>query len=154
LRRDHASRNGAARVRESRGNCVFCRIVRGEAPAQRLDENGHTVTIMDAFPASPGHVLVLTREHYEDIHEIPEDALCAVAAQSKRVAAAVVEVLSPDGVGIYQLNGTAAGQTIPHYHMHVIPRTMGQERKVHGRAPADGATQDELAARLRAALES
>jgi histidine triad (HIT) family protein len=138
----------------SRDDCVFCRIVRGAEPAHRLAEDEHTVTILDAFPASPGHVLVLTRGHYEDIHEIPEGVLCAVAAQSKRVAGAITQELSPDGIGIYQLNGSAAGQTVPHYHMHVIPRSSGQKRNVHGRAAADHSSQEELAARLRAALEN
>jgi histidine triad (HIT) family protein len=111
------------------------------------------VTLLDAFPASPGHVLVLTREHYENIHEIPTETLCAVAAQSKRVAAAIAGVLRPDALGIYQLNGSAAGQTVPHYHMHVIPRHEGQKRSVHGREPADDESQAGLAERLRAALE-
>jgi len=111
------------------------------------------MTIMDAFPASEGHVLVITREHHENIHEIPEETLRAVAAQSKRVAAAIERALAPDGMGIYQLNGAAAGQTVGHYHMHVIPRNEGQRRSLHGREAADGERLAELAKRLRAALE-
>ena len=133
-------------------DCIFCRIVRGEAPAHRIDEDEHTLTILDAFPASEGHVLVITREHHENIHEIPEATLCAVAAQSKRVAEAIHTELSPDGMGVYQLNGAAAGQTVDHYHMHVIPRREGQ-RRVHGREPADDEKQAALAERLRAALK-
>lgn len=136
-----------------RDDCVFCRIVRGEAPAHRVHEDERTVTIMDAFPASEGHVLIITREHHENIYEVPEETLCAVAAQSKRVAAAIRRELSPDGIGVYQLNGAAAGQSVFHYHMHLIPRSEGQKRNVHGRAPADEARQAELARRLMAALE-
>ena len=134
-------------------NCIFCRIVRGEAPAHKLHEDERTVTLMDAFPAAEGHVLIITKEHHENIHEIPEPTLCAVAAQSKRVAEAIRRELAPDGMGIYQLNGIAAGQTVGHYHMHVIPRCEGQKRGVHGRAPADDEKQAELAARLAAALK-
>ena len=108
---------------------------------------------MDAFPAADGHVLVITREHHENIHEIPDGTLQAVAAQSKRVAAAVRNELTPDGIGIYQLNGQAAGQTVYHYHMHVIPRVEGQGRGLHGREAADGERLKELACRLKAALE-
>jgi histidine triad (HIT) family protein len=135
-------------------SCIFCRIIRGEAPGHRIHEDELTVTIMDAYPASEGHALVLTREHHENIHEIPEATLCAVAAQSKRVASAIRKELKPDGLGIYQLNGSAAGQTVGHYHMHVIPRSEGHRRNVHGRAPADDETQEALAARLAAALEA
>lgn len=135
-------------------DCVFCRIVEGKAPAHRVAEDERTVTIMDAFPASDGHVLILTREHYENLHDIPEETLCAVAAQSKRVAAALRKELAPDGIGVYQLNGPAAGQSVFHYHMHIIPRHMGQKRNVHGREHGDDTKQSELARRIRAALES
>ena len=134
-------------------DCIFCRIVRGEAPAHKIHEDEQTLTLMDAFPASEGHVLVITKAHHENIHEIPAETLAAVAAMSKRVAAAIQRELSPDGLGIYQLNGSAAGQTVDHYHMHVIPRTEGQRRTVHGRTSADDDRQAELAARLAAALE-
>jgi histidine triad (HIT) family protein len=111
------------------------------------------VTIMDAFPSSEGHVLILTREHYENIHETPRETLCAVASTSKRMACAIRNVFEPDGVGVYQLNGPAAGQSVFHYHMHVIPRHEGQQRKVHGRDRADDSMLAEAAKRLSAALE-
>jgi histidine triad (HIT) family protein len=137
----------------SHDDCIFCRIVRGEAPAHKVHEDEHTVTLMDAFPAAEGHVLVITKQHCENIHEIPPETLAAVAAMSKRVAAALERELKPDGIGVYQLNGSAAGQTVYHYHMHLIPRTEGQKRGLHGRAPADDKRQAALAARLKAALE-
>jgi histidine triad (HIT) family protein len=133
-------------------DCIFCKIVRGEAPAHRLCEDEKTVTILDAFPASKGHALVLTREHYEDIHDVPVETLKVVVENSKRVACILRRELRPDGLGVYQLNGAAAGQTIGHYHMHVIPRTEGQRRSVHGRAAADDESQAALAERLRTAL--
>ena len=135
------------------GDCIFCKIVRGEAPAHKIHEDELTLTLMDAFPASEGHVLVITKEHCENIHEIPGETLAAVATMSKRVAAAIQSELGPDGMGIYQLNGPAAGQTVNHYHMHIIPRSEGQRRSLHGREPADDEKQAELAARLAAALK-
>jgi histidine triad (HIT) family protein len=138
----------------ARNGCIFCKIVNGQAPAHRIREDEHTVVIMDAFPASEGHVLILTREHYENIHEVPRETLCAVAAMSKRVACAIRETLNPDAIGVYQLNGRAAGQTISHYHMHLIPRHEGQVRSVHGHDRAEDEQLAELAKRLRKALEN
>jgi histidine triad (HIT) family protein len=136
----------------SHENCIFCEIIRGEAPGHKVHEDDLTVTIMDASPASEGHVLVLTREHHENIHEVPKETLCAVAATSKRMARAIREVFEPDGIGVYQLNGPAAGQSVFHYHMHVIPRNEGQKRNVHGRARADGDSLADSARRLAEAL--
>ena len=137
----------------SHDDCIFCKIVRGEAPAHRIHEDELTVTLMDAFPASEGHVLVITKEHHENIHEIPPETLAAVAAMSKRVAGALAKELAPDGIGVYQLNGTAAGQSVFHYHMHLIPRNRGDSLQIHGRRPGDPKRLAEIAARLTAALE-
>jgi histidine triad (HIT) family protein len=137
----------------ARDDCVFCRIIRGEAPGYKVHEDDLTVTIMDASPASEGHVLVLTREHHENIHEVPRDTLCAVAAVSKRMAHAIREVFEPDGIGVYQLNGPAAGQSVFHYHMHVIPRHEGQKRSVHGRARGEDADLADAARRIIEALD-
>ncbi|MBN2565770.1 MAG: HIT family protein [Candidatus Eisenbacteria bacterium] len=137
----------------ARDGCIFCRIVSGEEPAHKVHEDERTLTIMDAFPAGEGHVLILTREHHENIHEIPQETLCAVAAMSKRVACALRSVLDPDGIGVYQLNGPAAGQSVFHYHMHLIPRHEGQKRSVHGGDPADGDRLADLARRIAEALE-
>ena len=134
-------------------DCIFCKIVEGVAPAHRLCEDEKTLTILDAFPAAEGHVLVITKEHHESIHDVPVDTLKIVVENSKRVACMLRRELKPDGLGVYQLNGEAAGQTIGHYHMHIIPRMEGQRRSVHGRAAADDESQEALAERFRAALE-
>ena len=93
-------------------DCIFCRIVRGETPCSKVCEDERTLTFMDIFPVTDGHTLVITKEHFSDIFEADEGALAAVAATSLRVAKAIDATLAPDGLGVFQLNRPAAGQTV------------------------------------------
>jgi histidine triad (HIT) family protein len=133
-------------------DCIFCRIVAGEAPAHVVWDDERTLTFLDIFPAAEGHVLVIPKRHAETLFEADHEDLCAVMARSRVVAHALRRVLAPDGLGVYQLNGAAAGQTVFHYHMHLIPRRRGEELRIHGRRPGDPARLTELAARLAEAL--
>jgi len=103
-------------------SCLFCRIVAGEIPSNRIDEDEHTVTFMDINPATRGHALVVPRRHYRDLLEIAPDDLAAVAATAQRIAVRVKERLGADGVNLLNSCGAAAWQTVFHFHMHVIPR--------------------------------
>jgi histidine triad (HIT) family protein len=103
-------------------DCIFCRIVRGEVPCFQVCEDDRTLTFMDIFPVAEGHTLVITKEHFSDIFEVDGETLAAVAAASLRVAQAIRRALNPDGLGVFQLNGSAAGQSVFHYHMHRIER--------------------------------
>jgi len=133
--------------------CIFCEIVRGEAPGFKVCEDALTVTFLDVFPVAAGHTLVVTREHFENIFEISPEALTAVSAASGRVAKAIRKELDPDGLGVFQLNGAAAGQSVFHYHMHLIPRAKGEAFKLHARVRGEDRDLREMAARLRAALD-
>ena len=104
---------------------IFSRIVQGEIPSIKIYEDAHTYAFMDIAPASRGHTLVICKAELADIYEIDEDSLVAVAKTTQRVAKAIRDVLQPDGINIIQNNGTAAGQTVFHYHVHVIPRWEG-----------------------------
>jgi histidine triad (HIT) family protein len=106
-------------------DCLFCKIVAGELPATRVYEDDRVVAIMDIFPATRGHALVIPRAHAADIHEVSGADLAAAAAAAKRLAGAAVRGLEADGVTIMQSNGAAAWQTVFHYHVHVIPRYEG-----------------------------
>ena len=132
--------------------CIFCRIVRGEAPCHRVVEDEHTLAFMDAFPVTDGHTLVITKAHAPTIFEASEPALMAVAATARRVAHALRTVLAPDGLMIFQLNGAAAMQTVFHYHMHLLPRRDGDPLALHSRVPGDPARLAELALQISAAL--
>ncbi len=134
--------------------CIFCKIVRGEAPGFKVCEDALTVTFLDVFPVAAGHALVVTREHFENLFEISPEALAAVTAASGRVAKAIRKELNPDGLGVFQLNGAAAGQSVFHYHMHLIPRSAGEAFKLHARVRGEDRDLREMAARLRAALDA
>jgi len=133
--------------------CIFCRIARGEAPSAEVYRDEQVMVFMDLFPVAPGHTLVVTREHYENLFDAGPEALAAAARTARRVARAIRAVLAPDGLGVFQLNGAAAGQTVFHYHTHLIPRRQGDELRLHGRRQADPAELSRMAERLRAALD-
>lgn len=118
-------------------DCIFCRIVRGEAPAHRVCEDELTLCFMDAFPVTDGHTLVITKGHHETLFEAPSESLQAVAATAKRVAHALRAALRPDGLMVFQLNGVAAGQTVFHYHLHLLPRAADEPLALHARVPGD-----------------
>jgi len=133
-------------------DCIFCKIVRGEAPAHRVCEDERTLVFMDIFPVTDGHTLVITKDHFENVFEADEEALAAIARASHRVAAAIKSELSPDGLMVFQLNGAAAGQTVFHYHMHLMPRATGEPLALHARVPGKPARLAEIAGRLARAL--
>jgi len=132
--------------------CVFCAIAEGLAPAQRVHEDEHTLAFMDLFPVAEGHTLIATRGHYENVFEAPEEALAAVGRASVPLARAVRDAFRPDGISVYQANGVAAGQTVFHYHMHLIPRHDGVPLRLHGREMASEGTLAGHAERIRKAL--
>jgi histidine triad (HIT) family protein len=134
-------------------DCIFCQIVAGRAPAAKIAETEHALAFLDLFPAAEGHVLVIPRTHYENVFESDEETLPEVHLLARRVALAMRRTLAPDGMMMFQLNGAAAGQTVFHYHAHLLPRTTGTELRIHGRQKADEARLAELAARIAAALE-
>jgi histidine triad (HIT) family protein len=103
---------------------------------------------MDIFPVSEGHTLVVTKEHFENLFEATPEAMAAVGAMSQRVATALGEEWQPDGLSVYQANGVAAGQTVFHYHLHLMPRASGSALTLHGRQQADAAVLASQAERI------
>ena len=132
--------------------CIFCKIVEGEAPSFRVCEDESTLTFMDVFPVADGHTLIITKEHFANLFEATPDALAGVARTASRVAHAIRKEFAPDGLGVFQLNGAAAGQTVFHYHMHLIPRSAGQGLQIHSRQRGKEARLRENARRLAAAV--
>jgi histidine triad (HIT) family protein len=103
-------------------DCLFCGIVAGDVPAQIVDSDEHTVAFMDINPATPGHALVVPREHSADLMDVSDDDLRHTISAARRLAKRMREALEPDGFNILNACGPAAWQTIFHYHLHVIPR--------------------------------
>jgi histidine triad (HIT) family protein len=118
-------------------DCIFCRIVAGELPANIVDEDERTIAFMDIAPATRGHALVIPRTHAEDLLSVPAEDLEAVAAAARRLAAAMEERLGADGVNLLNSCGRAAWQTVFHFHVHVIPRYEGDPLRLPW-VPAEG----------------
>jgi histidine triad (HIT) family protein len=105
-------------------DCVFCKIRDGLIPCAKLYEDARTFAIMDINPLNPGHCLVITKTHAQTLFDSSEDDLGAAIATAKRVGVALVRALKPDGVNMLQANGAAAFQSVPHFHLHLIPRAV------------------------------
>lgn len=104
---------------------IFSKIIAGEIPAAKVFEDDDTLAFMDISPASRGHALVVCKQEHADIFAMPPEQLAATARAVQRVAQAIRDALRPDGMNIVQNNGAAAGQTVFHYHVHIIPRWEG-----------------------------
>jgi histidine triad (HIT) family protein len=103
-------------------DCIFCKIVAGELPAQKVDEDEHTVAFMDLNPWTRGHALVVPRNHVKDLYEIGDDDLLHTMAGARRLARRMKERLGCDGINLLNSSEPAAWQTVFHFHVHVIPR--------------------------------
>jgi len=103
-------------------DCLFCGIVAGDVPAQIVDSDDHTVAFMDINPATPGHALVVPRAHSADLMEVSDEDLVRTTVAARRLAARMRGALEPAGFNILNSCGSAAWQTISHFHLHVIPR--------------------------------
>ena len=136
-----------------RRDCIFCRIVAGTARSHPVWDDAETLAFMDVSPLEDGHVLVIPKPHWENLFETPPSALAAVMNTARRVAHAIRATIAPPGLGVYQVNGRAAGQTVFHYHVHLVPRYRGISLDLHGRRRADRAELDRTAERIRAGLD-
>ena len=103
-------------------NCIFCKIANGEIPSRTLYEDEMFRVILDMGPATKGHALILPKDHYADLFALPEEKAAAAMKTAKHVAAIMKAKLHADGMNLVQNNGAAAGQTVPHFHLHLIPR--------------------------------
>ena len=132
--------------------CVFCGIVSGERPCHHVYGDAEVLAFMDAYPSCDGHVLVIPRLHRESIFDLEDAEAAAVAVTARRVACAMYEALSPDGLNVTQANGEAAGQTVAHYHVHLLPRTAGVRLDHHAARAGDPERLADLARRIAACL--
>lgn len=108
-------------------NCVFCNLANGIWDSATLYEDEDFRVVLDLGPAAKGHALILPKEHYANIYEIPEEKAAKAMLLAKKMATVMTEALGCDGFNIVQNNGEAAGQTVFHFHMHLIPRYEGEE---------------------------
>jgi histidine triad (HIT) family protein len=135
-------------------DCVFCKIVDGQIPSTKVHEDGLTLAFMDIGQVNPGHVLVAVKSHVENICGLDDRLAAAVFQTAAHLARAVQKAYAPEGVTLYQANGPAAGQTVYHFHLHIVPRYA--KDGMHLTWPAKNPPREQLevnAAKIRAALE-
>jgi histidine triad (HIT) family protein len=133
---------------------IFAKIIRGEIPSAKVWEDGQVLAIMDAFPQSKGHVLLMHKtSRARNLLEAEPETLNSLVAATQKLTRGVVKALSPDGVVVTQFNGAPAGQTIFHLHVHVIPRYAGEPPRAHGSGGmADSGELQATAKQIAAAL--
>ncbi len=103
-------------------NCIFCKIAAGEIPSATIYEDDEFRVILDIEPASKGHALILPKEHYANLYELPEELAAKAMIVAKKVITKMADIVGCKGYNVLQNNGEAAGQTVFHFHMHLIPR--------------------------------
>lgn len=133
-------------------NNIFAKILRGQAPCVQVYEDEHTLAFMDIMPQSDGHVLIIPKEAAETLLDLSEDGARACIVTTQKLARAVKQAMGAPGIFVAQMNGAAAGQTVPHVHFHVIPRSPGAAPRAHAAEAADIQKINEHAALIRAAL--
>ena len=131
-------------------NCIFCKILRGELPAETVQEDAHTAAFMDINPWTRGHAVVIPKNHSVNLYEVPDEDLARTVQAAKRLAITMKEKLRCDGVNLINSCEPAAWQTIFHLHIHVIPRYDGDPLQLPTRPrPADAEQLAKVAAELR-----
>ncbi|MBI4289911.1 MAG: HIT family protein [Betaproteobacteria bacterium] len=133
--------------------CIFCKIVARNVPATIVWEDERSIAFMDIGSVNPGHALVAAKPHVENIFELDQPLAAAVFQTTARIARALKQAFAPQGVTLYQANGSAAGQTVFHFHIHVVPRYEGDGMNLAWpiKTPPRSAI-EEAAARIRAVL--
>lgn len=135
------------------GSCIFCKIVAGQLPCFKLFEDETTIAFMDINPVNPGHALAVAKGHWPTVDVIPADVLGDVARTAQRVAKAVLAALEPTGVNLLQSNGPGAGQSVPHLHVHILPRYPDDKVRLNwAYEPGDKAEIAAICERLKAVL--
>jgi histidine triad (HIT) family protein len=107
-------------------DCIFCKIIKGEIPCFKVYEDDKVLAFEDINPIAEGHTLIIPKRHAQDLWEIPGGDLTAVHLASQKVIRAIKKALGPSGVALLQLNGRGANQVVGHYHLHLMPRTVGR----------------------------
>ena len=105
-----------------KADCIFCKIANGEIPSRTIYEDEQFRVILDLSPATKGHALILPKEHADNLFELPEGVATDAMKVAKKVGVLLKDKLNADGLNLVQNNGTEAGQTVMHFHLHLIPR--------------------------------
>lgn len=135
------------------GECIFCKLANGEIPTNAIYEDEDFKVIMDASPASRGHCIILPKTHAQNLFELPDEYCSRLMPLAKRCCRVLKKVLSCDGINVLQNNGKAAGQTVFHLHVHLIPRYTGDDVQIKWTGHSEEADTAVLAEKLRAGFD-
>ena len=134
-------------------NCIFCKIAAGEIPSKTIYEDDKFRVIMDLGAASEGHALILPKDHYANLMELDEETASSVLSLAGKISRAMMKSLDCDGLNLVQNNGEEAGQTVMHFHLHMIPRYKGGNEVIEWKPGSPSAEElEETAAKIREAL--
>ena len=139
---------------EKPADCIFCRIAGGRLPSVRIYEDRDFLAFLDIAPQTEGHFLLITRRHYETLAEVPDKLLAKALPLARKLAAAALTGLGVEGFNLLQNNGEVAGQAVPHWHLHVIPRRRPGELPFRPGPPADPAQLPFVAENIRLNLKA
>lgn len=116
--------------------CIFCKIIKGDIPSYTIYEDDEFKVILDVGPVAKGHALILPKNHYPSMYELPEEDAVKVVKLARKMMVKMTKALECDGFNLVQNNGEAADQSVPHFHMHLIPRYQGGQ-KLYGYTPLE-----------------
>ncbi|OGL60985.1 hypothetical protein A3H10_03335 [Candidatus Uhrbacteria bacterium RIFCSPLOWO2_12_FULL_46_10] len=135
-------------------DCIFCKIIAGEIPSEKVYEDEHVLAFLDIAPVNPGHTLVIPKTHSSDFLDTTESSLIVVVKVLPKIAKAIMWAVGADGFNIGVNNGAAAGQIVPHMHFHVIPRLSGDGYKSWGHRKYGEGEALKIAERIRTSVEN
>jgi histidine triad (HIT) family protein len=119
------------------GNCIFCELAEGRIPSIRVYEDEDFIVLMDINPLTPGHILIITRQHYATTLDVPDQLLAKALPLAKKIAEAAILGVGAPAFNIFVNNGPEAGQAVNHWHLHIVPRKSSAELPLSPGAPAD-----------------
>ena len=133
--------------------CIFCAIVEGKIPSTKVYEDEHVFAFMDIAPANPGHLLIIPKQHYRNIFDMPAEVGSKIMEAAVPLAAAIRKALNPDGLNLFQSNEAAGFQTVFHFHLHLIPRWEGDPLRLPWK-PSEGDIEEinNIATKIQMAL--
>lgn len=132
--------------------CLFCKIIAGEIPTDKIYENEYVFAFLDILPTTHGHTLVAPKKHYENIHDTPQEIMCEIIAVAKKLSSVIEKAMDAQGTNVYMNNRPAAGQVIFHTHMHIIPRYDNDELKLWRGKPYKGNEKEKIMKKILSGL--
>ena len=123
-------------------SCIFCKIIAGDIPSYKVYEDEDVLAFLDTTPVNPGHTLVVSKEHYENLNDLPEELANKIIKAVKKIAPVIISAVGADGFNLNLNNGPAAGQVVNHVHFHIVPRKFDDGHELwHGKEYGEGEAQ-------------